>query len=199
MHNLAFGYVVNPRPLGEEVLVGALQEQVVAIAERHPYPVYMVDRAVNMIAWNPAAEEWYEEWGKLPAGQRNFMVWLLTSQRAKESFVEWEASARDIVARWRSDTAKIPVDKLIGDRIHELRVKSSEFVEWWDNREVREHRSNVRLLRHPSVGVRSFSILPMTTYDETFPLTVYHFPGRLQLTKYGCQPHPGVVAERLLV
>lgn len=176
MHNLAFGYVVNPRPLREEVLVGKLQEQVVAIAESHPYPVYMVDHAVNLIAWNTAAEEWYGEWGKLQAADRNFMVWLLTSPRAKASFVDWETTAHDIVARWRSDIASIPMDRIIGDRVHELREKSREFVRWWDSQEVSEHRSSVRLMCHPTVGVVRLRILPMTAYYDGSPVVVYHFP-----------------------
>jgi transcriptional regulator with XRE-family HTH domain len=176
MHNLAFGYVVNPRPLKGEVLVGGLLEQVVAIAESHPYPVYMVDHAANLIAWNTAAEEWYGEWGKLQAADRNFMVWLLTSPRAKESFVDWETVAHDLVARWRSDIARIPMDKLIGDRIYELHQKSREFAQWWGSREVREHRSAVRVMCHPRVGVLPLHVFPMTAYYDGAPLIAYHFP-----------------------
>ena len=175
MHNLAFGHVVNPRSLEEEVLVGELQEQVVTIAESHPYPVYMVDYACNLIAWNSASEEWYDKWGELQAAERNFLVWLLTSPRAKESFVDWETVAHDIVARWRSGIASIPMDKLIRDRIYELREKSREFVQWWDSREVSEHRSNVRLMCHPSIGVCPLRILPMTAYYDGSPIVVYHF------------------------
>ncbi len=176
MHNLVFGHVVNPRPLDEEVPVGELQRQVVAIAESHPYPVYMVDHALNLIAWNAAAEEWYGEWGDLPAKERNFMMWLLTSPRAKRSFVDWESTTRDIVARWRSDIANIPIDGPISDRIYELRQKSSDFVRWWDGREVSEHRSNIRLMCHPRIGACPLRILPMTAYYHKSPVVVYHFP-----------------------
>lgn len=176
MHNLAFGYVVDPRPLAEEVLVRDLQRQVVTISGHYRYPVYMVDHAVNLIAWNKASEEWYGEWGELPSGERNFMVWLLTSARAKDSFLDWESAAHDIVARWRSDIARVPMDKMINDRINELREKSKEFVRWWDSREVVEHRSGVRLMQHPTIGTCALRILPMTAYYEGAPVVVYHFP-----------------------
>jgi transcriptional regulator with XRE-family HTH domain len=176
MHHLAFGYVVDPRPLKEEVAVGNFQEQIVGIAETHPYPVYMVDHAANLVAWNSASEEWYGEWGKLRAADRNFMVWLLTSPEAKETFVDWEAVAHDLVARWRGDIARFPMDKLITDRVYELREKSREFVQWWDSQEVREHRSGIRLMCHPRIGVLPLRIFPMTTYYDAAPIIVYHFP-----------------------
>ena len=176
MHHLAFGYVVDPRPLHEEVVIGKLQEQIVAIAESHPYPVYMVDHAANLIAWNSAAEDWYDQWGELRAPERNFLVWLLTSPKAKETFVDWEMVAHDTVARWRGDIAKFPMDKLVSDRIHELHEKSKEFVQWWSGQEVREHRSGIRLMFHPRIGVLPLRIVPMTTYHDAAPLVVYHFP-----------------------
>jgi transcriptional regulator with XRE-family HTH domain len=83
MHHLAFGYVVDPRPLHEEIVVSELQQQIVTIAEAHPYPVYMVDHSADLVAWNSACEDWYDEWGKLRASERNFVLWLLTSEKAK--------------------------------------------------------------------------------------------------------------------
>jgi hypothetical protein len=93
-------------------------------------------------------------------------VWLLTSPKAKKTFVDWNIVAHDIVARWRSDVAKFPIDKIISNRIHELQQKSSEFTEWWAEQEVREHRSVVRRMCHPRSGVIPMRIIPMTTYYD---------------------------------
>jgi transcriptional regulator with XRE-family HTH domain len=178
MHHLAFGYVVDPRPLHEEVVVSELQKEIVAIAEAHPYPVYMADHAANLVAWNSACEDWYDDWGKLGAFDRNIVKWMLTSPKAKKVLVDWEAVAHDTVARWRGDIAKYPADKLISDRVTYLLDNSKEFAQWWGEQKVREHVSVVRRMFHPRIGVLPFRIIPMTSYHDRAPLILYHFPDR---------------------
>lgn len=176
MHVLMFGHVVGSRPIPEEVPINDLLAEVVAIADHHPYPVFAVDRACDLINWNDASTQWYDDWGRVAEKDRNFILWLLTADKAKESFDEWESSACEIVARWRGEAAKWPDDRSVQTRIAEFRRKSPEFCRWWDSHEVMEHRSGIRRLRNPRVGVRDWRIVPMSTFYGSAPAIIFHLP-----------------------
>jgi hypothetical protein len=150
--------------------------QVAAIADDHPYPVFTLDRCCDLISWNHAATEWYDDWGKLAAKDRNFILWLVTAHQAKKCFDEWEIGARDIVARWRGEVARWPGDKRVQERVTEFGSTSPDFARWWEDHEVLEHRSGIRRLRHPEYGVRDWRILPMSTFYSSAPAIIFHLP-----------------------
>lgn len=177
MHFLTFGHVASSNPLGEESSIDDWLRQIVSIAEEHPYPVYLTNRATDLIAWNRAAAEWYDDWDRLPVRDRNFLQWLLTEDKAKRRFVNWEMVARDVVARWRIDVAQWPHNPLIQDRTSDLREKSPEFALWWDNQGVLEHRTGVRTMRHPHLGVKDWLVVPLISFYEQSPGIIYHLPG----------------------
>jgi transcriptional regulator with XRE-family HTH domain len=176
MHILVFGHVVGSRPIEAEVPVNDLLRQVTAIADNHPYPVFALDPACDLIRWNHAATEWYDNWSRLAEKDRNFMLWLVTADEARECFDEWESSARDVVARWRGEVARWPDDKRVQERVAELQSKSHEFAHWWASHEVLEHRSGIRRLRHPKQGVRDWRIVPMSTFYGSAPAIIFHLP-----------------------
>lgn len=83
---------------------------VVAVAEDNPYPVYLRNELFDLIAWNPASCEWYDDRGSLDGGDRNLLQWLLTAPRARERLVDCETITRDLVARFRSECGNRPGD-----------------------------------------------------------------------------------------
>jgi transcriptional regulator with XRE-family HTH domain len=176
MHLLAYGHVEPELPPDPEIQIGGMLAQMVEIAGEHPYPVYLGDFRCDLTAWNPAATEWYEDWAKFPPHERNMIHWLFTSPRARESLVDWEQDTRDIVARWRAEVVKYPQDKLLEWRISELARTSPDFVRCWESRDVSEHRSTTRNLRHPRLGTRVLRVLPVHSYYSSAPILFYHFP-----------------------
>jgi transcriptional regulator with XRE-family HTH domain len=176
VHVLAFGHVVAARPLSEEVPVSELSRQIVAIADSHSYPVYAVNRVGDLIAWNTAAAEWYDDWSRLPEEDRNFVLWLFTEDKARSCLLDWEMVARDLIARGRADVVLRPSDKLLQDRVAELKRRSPDFDRWWDNQEVLQHRTGVRRMRHPRLGALDWRIVPMFSVYEGSPTVVFHLP-----------------------
>lgn len=63
MHTLAHGQVVNPQPLEAEEARGGTMRRVVGLMGDNLYPVYATDVYCDLIAWNDAAAEWYDDWG----------------------------------------------------------------------------------------------------------------------------------------
>jgi transcriptional regulator with XRE-family HTH domain len=177
MHFLAYGQM-HDEVVTDLMSLSAtdLLSKVVATADRHPYPVYVVDHRCDLIAWNPAATEWYDDWAKLPPENRNFLHWLFMSPRARQSIVSWTDFAGDITARWRLEIARWPGDKIIEQRIRDLSLESPEFVRFWDEYGVSEHHANIRRLRHPELGEKALLIFPLRTPYVSVPGIIYHFP-----------------------
>ena len=176
MQLLAYGKVEPALPENPEHPVNEMLAQIVAMANEHPYPVYMGDRRLDLIAWNRSTTEWYEDWGKYPPDERNLIHWLLISPRAREALVDWENTTKDVLARWRSEIARYPNDKLIENRISRLAALSPDFIRYWEARDVADHHSAIRHLRHPRLGEKRMQILPVSSYYGNSPSLIYHFP-----------------------
>lgn len=174
LHVLMYGHVVGPSQLADLLPLRDLVANIVEVAGRHPYPVYSLDRVCDVIAWNDATTEWYEDWSVLPPDKRNFMRWMFDSAKAKRRVVDWDEVGRDLVARWRAELARHPDDDA-ASIVAEFRGKSPEFARWWDERGVLEHRVTTRRLRHPRLGIRELCIVPVLTVYEGAPWIFFHF------------------------
>jgi transcriptional regulator with XRE-family HTH domain len=176
VHSLAHGSVVQTAPLTTDLTATDLIRQVVAQFDDSPYPVYAGDQYCELVAWNRAACEWYDDWSALPPGHRNFLHWLLSSPLARERLVDWEAVTQDTVARWRAECARHPDDPHIRARIAEFTRISRAFGDWWESHEVLEHRSAVRLFRHGHLGVQAMRIVVLQSPEFTPSGVVLHLP-----------------------
>ncbi|HEU5158526.1 MAG TPA: helix-turn-helix transcriptional regulator [Streptosporangiaceae bacterium] len=178
MHTLAYGQVIQPQPLDSKVPPDDVLRQIVATTNNSPYPVYATDVYCDLIAWNEAATEWYDDWDNLPAGECNILHWMLTAEKARKRLIGWESDTRDIVARWRAEVAKWPDDDLLRRRIAEFTELSPDFVRWWNDRDVQEHRAKVRRFRHPQLGEQVMRIVPVYTPESAPSIIVFHLPAR---------------------
>jgi transcriptional regulator with XRE-family HTH domain len=197
MHFLAYGQMYDEVATDLiSVSVTDLLSKVVATTNRHPYPVYVVDHRCDLIVWNPAATEWYDDWTKLPPENRNFLHWLFMSPRARQSIVGWVDFARDITARWRLEIARWPGDKIIEQRIRDLSLESPDFVRFWEEYSISEHHANTRRLRHPELGEKELLIFPLRTPYVSVPGIIYHFPALPDSA--GPRPTPSLAINRQL-
>ena len=71
---------------------------------------------------------------------------------AQEFFVDWEKTAKDIVANLRSQAGRNPYDRELSDLVGELSTRSEPFRKWWAAHNVRYHQTGSKRLRHPVVG-----------------------------------------------
>lgn len=177
IHSLAHtaaGHAASP--LDADVSANDLVRQIVAQFEDSPYPVYAGNHRCDITMWNRAACEWYEDWGAMPVEERNILHWLLFSPIARERLLYWETVTRDAVARWRAECARHPDDPLLRERISEFRHRSANFVSWWDNHDVLEHRSGLRHFRHGHLGIQTMRIVPLQSPELVPAGIVVHLP-----------------------
>ncbi|MGB3437612.1 MAG: helix-turn-helix transcriptional regulator [Actinophytocola sp.] len=176
VHSLAHGVAIQTSPLDADVPAADLIKQVVELFDESPYPVYAANHYCDLLAWNRAALEWYDDWGALRPEDRNIVRWMLLSPVARVRLADWEEDTRDAVARWRSESARHSADPVLRARIKEFTRLSPEFRTWWGQHQVVEHRSKVRRFRHDRLGVRNLKIVPMIS-PETVPAgVVLHVP-----------------------
>ncbi len=71
---------------------------------------------------------------------------------AQDFYVDWERTAKDLVAHLRSEAGRNPYDKGLSDLVGELSTRSDEFRTWWAAHNVCYHQTGTKRLRHPIVG-----------------------------------------------
>lgn len=104
---------------------------------------------------------------------------------AKEFFVNWERTARDLVAHLRSEAGRNPYDGGLTDLVGELSMRSDDFRTWWAAHDVRFHQTGVKRLRHPVVGEIELGYDVMELPDGGLTLSV-------------CTAEPGSRSEEAL-
>lgn len=176
MHVLAYGEVIHPEPLEADIPGEQLLKQVVALMDESTYPVYSTDQYCDLIAWNTAATEWFDDWSLTPPEERNFLRWMLCSPVAQQVLVDWEQDTRDIVARWRAEVAKWPADPRIPQLVAEFSTISPHFERWWNDHDVREHRSRLRRFRHPKMGVQVLRMVVISGPEFAPAGAIVHVP-----------------------
>jgi len=176
IHTLTFGQVISPQPLNADLSAEDLIREFIATTDDSPYPAYAADQYADLIAWNRAATEWYDDWSALPDGERNIVRWMLTSSMAKVRLLNWENDTRDAIARLRGEAAKWAGDQKLARRLAEIDAASPQFAAWWDEHYVQEHRSRVRRFRHPRLGVRTLRIVPVVSPEFAPAGIVFHLP-----------------------
>lgn len=176
IHILAHGNFIQASPLETDLPTTELVRQVVAVTDGSPYPVYASNQYADLVAWNQACCEWYDDWNSMPAQERNILRWMLTSPVARRRLVDWEADTKDVVARWRAECGRRPADQVVQQRISDLSRLSTDFTSWWHEHEVREHRSRLRRFRHDRFGQQVMRIVPLQSPEMMPAGIVFHLP-----------------------
>ncbi|TIH27067.1 helix-turn-helix transcriptional regulator [Subtercola vilae] len=141
-----------------------------------PNPAYALDRLSNMLAANPEGLALYDGFAALPAGARNTCRYLMTEDRAREIFVEWEEIARGAVAHLRAANADNLHDPELDALVTELRERSPLFSMWWDEHIVERRRTSIKHLRTQGgeIIARRYEVLHLP--DERIRVTIW-LPG----------------------
>jgi transcriptional regulator with XRE-family HTH domain len=176
LHQLSLGHVETVRPVMPPSAINGLVSDLVRAANEPDHPIYVINHAAEVIAWNDAAVRWYTDWGQLQGIERNIVWWMLTSAEARERIVDWSEDARDIVGRTRALSARFPHDAKVNELISRLRAESAEFNHWWPDHEVRGQRSRFRRFRIPEIGIRTMRLAVVHPADDLQVTIAFHVP-----------------------
>ena len=131
-----------------------------------PFPTLVKGRRWDVLAANRAARELFDDWESLPAGERNLVRWMFTTDRAREVYVDWEQEAKAMLGRFRLAAARHHQDGDFAALIAELQHDSDYVREWWPRHDVIAIGNGSKKLRHPRLGPVSYSHVVLQVADD---------------------------------
>ena len=140
----------------------------------HPTPAYLLGPMTRILAWNPAAAALFGSPEHLSPERRSLLWMLLVDPGDSWSNPGREGTARNMVARFRSEYAQHAGEPAYEQFIVELHQRSPWFVEWWDEHEVNDTQRGTKTIEHPPLGtLRLHHAQTVPTGAPELRLTIY--------------------------
>jgi transcriptional regulator with XRE-family HTH domain len=146
---LGRGEEVTPLPGPSETLEPTIKRMVDGLA---PHPACVLGRRWDFLAWNAAYAAVFTDPLQLPAGRRNAIWSVFMDPARRRLHTDWERGTRNIVARFRADSARHLGEPDYQDLINALIEGSPEFRDLWSRHEVATTAVGRKTLRHPTAG-----------------------------------------------
>jgi transcriptional regulator with XRE-family HTH domain len=118
----------------------------------HPTPAYLLGPMTQILAWNPAASVLFGSPDHLPPERRSLLWMLLVDPGDARYNPGREGTARNMVARFRSEYAQHAGEPAYEQCIAGLRERSPWFVQWWDEHQVNDTQRGTKTIEHPTLG-----------------------------------------------
>jgi transcriptional regulator with XRE-family HTH domain len=140
----------------------------------HPTPAYLLGPMTQILAWNRAASALFGSPDHLPPERRSLLWMLLVDPGGVRSNPSREATARNMVARFRSEYARHAGEPAYEQFIAELSERSERFVQWWDEHQVTDTQRGTKTIDHATLGtLRLHHAQTVPTGAPDLRLTVY--------------------------
>jgi transcriptional regulator with XRE-family HTH domain len=137
-------------------------------------PAMVRNSRVDYLAANPLGRALYAPLFDSREQPPNSARFTFLDAAAQEFYVDWEGTAKDLVAHLRSEAGRNPYDRGLSDLVGELSTRSQEFRTWWAAHNVRYHRTGTKRLRHPVVGELELDYEVMDVpADDGLTISVY--------------------------
>jgi transcriptional regulator with XRE-family HTH domain len=115
-------------------------------------PAYLVDRRLNVVAWNESASRVIGDFPNRSERERNIVWSTFVLSSSRKRFVHWERAARSCIARFRVMSDQYPDDRWLAELIADLQQASPEFRAWWPRHDILLTCNGSGEINHPLVG-----------------------------------------------
>jgi transcriptional regulator with XRE-family HTH domain len=140
----------------------------------HPTPAYLLGPMTRILAWNPAASALFGSPYHLPPERRSLLWLLLVDPGEARHNPGREGTARNMVARFRSEYARHAGEPAYEQFIAELHDRSPWFAQWWGEHEVSDTQRGTKTIEHPTLGtLRLHHAQTVPTGAPELRLTIY--------------------------
>jgi transcriptional regulator with XRE-family HTH domain len=140
----------------------------------HPAPAYLLGPMTRILAWNPAASALLGSPDHLSPERRSLLWMLLVDPGDARYNPGREGTARNMVARFRSEYAQHAGEPAYEQFVAELREHSPWFVDWWGEHEVNDTQRGTKTIVHPTLGtLRLHHAQTVPTGAPDLRLTIY--------------------------
>jgi len=148
--SLAPGARKKRRPIKQEPVSAGIQ--VLLDSLRH-LPAVVFNGRLDIVATNDLGRALYAphfNGDQHPANAARFL--FHDEDRARQFWPQWDKLADDVVAILRVQAGLNPNDPALIELIGHLSTRSNEFRTRWATNNVRSHRSEIKIFRHPLIG-----------------------------------------------
>jgi transcriptional regulator with XRE-family HTH domain len=137
-------------------------------------PAWLRNGRMDILASNPMGRALYAPVFDSPLKPANTARFCFLDPRATEFWPDWDKLASETVASLRAEAGRNPYDKGLTDLIGELSTRSDQFRVRWAAHDVHQHRSGLKRIQHPVVGLLelSYEAMQLVT-DEGLTLLAY--------------------------
>jgi len=147
---------------------------VVRILDSINAPAIIRNSRVDYLAANPLGRALYAPLFDSLERPPNSARFTFLDPAAQEFYVDWERTAKDLVAHLRSEAGRNPYDRGLSDLVGELSTRNEAFRTWWAAHNVRYHQTGTKRLRHPIVGELELEYEVMdVSADDGLTISVY--------------------------
>ena len=130
-------------------------------------PAHITGRRWDILAWNRAAAAVLEDFGAVTALERNVIRRIFTNPFVRRVVVDWEDTARGLLAYFRMSYSRNMGDPSFTELIDALMQASPEFRAWWPQHDVLGTPDGRKVLNHPIVGRLLFDLTTFQVYDAS--------------------------------
>jgi transcriptional regulator with XRE-family HTH domain len=130
-------------------------------------PAMVLNRRLDVLAWNRAAVALLTDFGALAPAERNLIRLTFLDETYRCLYADWSRSARECVAVLRMEAGRNPEDPVLTALVGELSVRDADFRVWWGSHQVRGPRQLAKTYRHPVVGELTLDVQQLSV--ETQP------------------------------
>lgn len=116
------------------------------------YPALLVDRHLDVIAWNESANRVFGDLSSRSGRDRNLVWSTFMDSSQREHLVDWERTARQSLALLRARSDQYAHEEWFRELIADLQRASPEFRAWWPEHDILLACHGSSEINHPLVG-----------------------------------------------
>jgi transcriptional regulator with XRE-family HTH domain len=140
----------------------------------NPTPAYLLGPMTRILAWNPSASALFGSPDHLSPERRSLLWMLLVDPGDARYNPGREGTARNMVARFRSEYAQHAGEPAYEQFIAELQERSAWFAAWWGEHEINDTQRGTKTIEHATLGtLRLYHAQTVPTGAPELRLTIY--------------------------
>jgi hypothetical protein len=136
-------------------------------------PALILGHRLDVLALNRLASSFYSDFDALPPEERNMARFMFLNDAARDLYVDWSETAREIVGMLHLYASHHPHDPLLSQLVGELSISDRDFRRWWADHDVYRPSFGTKRYRHPLVGELTLgfeAFTPRGDVDQTLGL-----------------------------
>ena len=141
-----------------------------------PHPAYVLDRAWNMIGWNPAEVVLFPGVADADRGVPNLLELVFGDAQLARLMVDLDDERARLVSQLRAHHADWPDDPELADVIERLTASSPAFARLWAAHDVAPFTSTRRVFDHPVLGRLELDHHRLAVLDQAGAQLVVYTP-----------------------